>query len=212
MQRIVLFTISFLFCAALYGQNDSLTWRLCGQSNDQSVKAFFVSDKITCPNVLVFKKDQYWDTLPLCTYASMLPYFSDICSIQCVQMDGQGLNEVVLSWNYERVAANEKIIYTFYMIWDLDTRMRIFYMTPYYYRLSTEYLYSIDESGQILDTTLTVDSCVYRSDFHIDSNGQIINANLTQAGSCPDDECWKRTEGIYFYEDKKLQWKENNGG
>ncbi|HEY1040266.1 MAG TPA: hypothetical protein VGF30_12710 [Bacteroidia bacterium] len=129
-------------------------------------------------------------------------------------MDGQGLNEIVLTWDYKRVEHHAQIKYTFCMIWDLDTEKRIFFMTPYYYRFSNEYSYAIDvEDGKTLDTTITADSCIYKSDFKIDSSGQIFNVNLKQIGKCPDDECWKKNEGIYFYENKKLQWKRwNNGG
>ncbi len=208
MQRLILFSISFLFLPLLFSQRDSSSWHLSGQSIDQSVKAFFITGRnISCPNVLIYKKDQIWDTLYLCTYASMLPYFKDSCTVESIQMDGEGLNEIVLSWDYQRIYKNAQINYTFYMIWDLDTEKRIFYMTPYYHRMSEDHVYSIDIDGKILDTTSTLDSCIYKSDFKIDPNGQILNLNITQTGECPDDGCWKKFEGVYFYENKKLQWK-----
>lgn len=213
MQRLILITISFLFCSFLYGQKDSLSWHLSGQTHDESVKAFFVSGKnISCPNVLVFKKEKTWDTLNLCTYASLLPYFKDTCRLQSVQMDGQGLNEIVLSWDYELIRKNEIQRYKIYNIWDLDIRKQFFYMTPNYYRWNNEVILGLDGFHNIIDSTITQDSCVYKCNFEINSIGQIIISNLTQQGSCPDNGIWKRTEGIYYYEDKKLSWKKNNGG
>ncbi len=214
MQRLILISISFLFCSFLYGQKDSLSWHLSGQTRDESVKAFFVSGKnISCPNVLVFKKEKTWDTLNLCTYASMLPYFKDTCRLQSIQMDGQGLNEIVVSWDYEQIQKNGQQNYTIYIIWDLDTKQQIFYMTPAYYRLTRENIYMIDESNKVLDSTLSLDSCIYQCYFKVNPNGQILISNLKQTGGCHDNGCWKRTEGIYYYENKKLQWKKaNNGG
>lgn len=213
MNRLILICISFTFCSLLYGQKDIVSWRLCGQTTDNNVKAYFVSGKnISCRNVLTFKNGQVWDTLDLCSYASMLPYFKDTCLVQSIQMDGQGNNEVVLSWDYELIRKNEIQRYKIYNIWDLDTRERFFYMTPNYYRWNEEIIYMINESGKILDSTITLDSCVYQCNFEINPIGHIIISNLTQKGSCPDSGCWKRTEGIYFYEDKKLQWKKNNDG
>ncbi len=213
MNRLILICISLTFCSLLYGQKDIVSWRLCGQTTDNNVKAYFVSGKnISCPNVLTFKNGQVWDTLDLCSYASMLPYFKDTCLVQSIQMDRQGNNEVVLSWNYELIKNNETVRYRIYNVWDLDTRQRFFYMTPNYYRWNKEIIYMVNEFDKIMDSTITLDSCTYQCNFEINSNGQIIISNLKQTGGCPDDGCWKRTEGIYFYENKKLQWKKNNGG
>lgn len=213
MNKLTLICISFFTCSMLYGQMDSISWRLCGQTDDQTVKAYFVSGKnIPHKNVLIYKKEQLWDTLDLVVYASLLPVFKDTCFVQSIQMDGQGSNEIVLSWDYELIRKDEIQRYKIYNIWDLDTRKRFFYMTPNYYRWNNEILLGLDGFHNVIDSTFTQDSCVYKCNFEINSLGQIIVSKLTQQGSCPDNGIWKRNEGIYFYEDKELKWKKNNGG
>lgn len=203
-----------MFCSFLYGQRDGISWHLSGQTRDESIKAYFVSDNNTaCRNVLVFKKEKTWDTLNLCKDASMLPLFKDTCRLQSMQMDGQGLHEIILSWDYEFIGKNEIQRYTFYTIWDLDTREQIFYMTPNYQRWNKEIILGVDEFYNIIDSTITLDSCVYTCNFEINSIGQIVISNLTQEGHCNDNGLWKiEKEGVWCYEDKKLHWKKNNDG
>lgn len=221
MNRLIPICISLFFCSLLYGQKDSTIWHLSGQTNDQTVKAYFVSGKQTScgnvtvlrRNVLVFKKGQLWDTLDLCDYGSMLPDFKDTCAVQSIQLDGKGLPEVILFWDRESIYYDGVIRYKFYTIWDLDTKQRIFYITPDYYGLHKTKINEIDVSGKFLDSIIERDSCIYTCDFGINQECQIVIDNLKQIGDCPDNQCWKRREGIYYYEDKKLQWKKlNNGG
>jgi hypothetical protein len=128
-------------------------------------------------------------------------------------MDGQGLNEIILSWDYEFKGKNEIQRYTFYNIWDLDTRELFFYMTPNYYSWKKEMILGVDEFYNIIDSTITQDSCVYICNFEINSIGQIIISNLTQQGHCNVNGLWKiEKEGVWYYKDKKLHWKKNNDG
>ncbi len=178
MKKLILIIISFSFCTLLYGQKDSL-WHLSGQTNDGTVKAYSVkSIKGSCRNVLIFKKGQLWDTLDLCGYASMLPHFKDTCWVQSIQLDGQGLNEIILSWERKIIEKNIVVYYKFYTIWDLDTKKNIFYMTPDYYRLSTGTIYELDQFNKIVDSIMDPDSCIYKCDFGINTDGQIIVNNL----------------------------------
>lgn len=213
MHRLISVCTSLFFYSLLYGQKDSTIWHFSGQTNDQSVKAYFISaKKQPNRNVLVFKRGQLWDTLYLDEYASVLPIFKDTCLVQSIQLDGNGLPEVMLFWEKEYVYNNSMDRFRFYTIWDLDTKQRIFYITPDYYCLITTKTDMIDVSGKILDSILERDSCIYTCDFGINQECQIVITNTKQVGHCPYNGLFKRGEGIYYYEDKKLQWKKLNGG
>jgi len=205
LQSSSFLAIYFLHCCLVEAQNKNENWHLSGKIADKNIYAYFVKDiKSNCPNVLVYKTDTSWDTLMLCTYPSKLPYFEDSCRLKSIQLDGQGREELLISWDYKIISDKGQKAYTIYTIWDLDIKQKIFHMTPQYFRLSSNYNYFINEAGKIVDSILVKDSCVYQNTFAINDKDQIVIEKLSQSGKCLDNNCWKREEGIYVYERKKI--------
>lgn len=208
--------LAFLFLTIksyLYSQPyDNSVWHLSGQTQDGLVKVYLVTGESgICNNALVFKNRRQWDTLYLSEYGSKFTCFLDSCELRTAQIDGQGLDEIIITWKYQRPkTSKESQWYTINDVWNLDTHTKIFYVTTDYYRMSKEIIYGIDTLGNILDSTSTIDSCTYSCDFNVNEAGIITIKNVKQTGHCPDNQLWKRREGIYVYKDGYCIWSEKN--
>ena len=184
---------------------DSSSWHLSGQLPDKSVKALLVCDRY-CKNVLTFYNGSTEDTLDLTDNRSTLPVFGDSCGLRSVQLDGIGREEIIISWNYlwsKKAIDEESLSYTIEIVWNLDTKQKMFYITPSYYRFSKTAMLAIDTSGTILSTSFEYDTCQYHCQTQYLTN-MIIVAKVMQTGDCPDDGLYKRREGTYCFKDGRL--------
>ena len=190
---------------------DSTIWHLCAQLENKSVKAYSVRPPKGKPkNALVFKNNSTWDTLYL---SNSYPPFGDSCGLEAVQLDGQGLDEIVITYTVSRSTIseyNEEIVhFTLKEFWNLDTREKIFMATTNYYCEITTTILALDANGTILDDKNEVDSdtCAYSCVLSINKlEGLVTIDTIKQTGKCPYNSLHKRNEGVYAYENGRMIW------
>ena len=200
MKQVIILILLFLNVQAIGQVGDSSVWHLSGELKDKSVKAYYVRYKNrSSRNVLVFKKGKQSDTLDLADDRTTFPIFSDTCTLEAFQLDGQGSDEIVISYKYNWANEKQSIHYTTNVIWNLDTRKNIFFATNDYNFRSKETIYKVNASGAVMDSITYVDSCLYSCNLNLKTKGVLIIENVKQNGHCPYNNLYKKEKGVFAF-------------
>lgn len=212
MKYIIILTLSIILFES-YGQTKApyLESDTLGQLNDGSVKAFQSCDNEgNCIFLLKFKKGKQNDTLRFAYNETEVD--QDSLKLKSLQIDGKGLNEIIISWTYTYYHTAMWQMYTSYSksieIWNLDTHKKIFSANPSI-EIYASNSYSIyDSNGQMTDSTWnTCSHCKYSYNLNINNKGQIIIENIETNISdnlCDNhNDCDKpdHQEGLYIFKD-----------
>lgn len=189
-----------------------------GSSPDSTIKVFFHNGNGTY--ILFYKKGVNWDTLTIADGSASI----SACTIRAIQIDGKGLDEVVISWTNEMSHSyggypgggffNK---YTIHEIWNPDTRKKIFSSQSDYYNQEINGV-PVNDSVAITQTV----TCSYSYKFAVTAKGQVLISNVKKNNSVRyDDDTTNKIkkernacssikpdhkEGVYILKDGAFVW------
>lgn len=170
--------ILFVF-VTLHSIGQEVKWSLKGSLTNGSVKVYGVEDKLNSQDyfAVISNRESQIDTITF-PFSGYLPNGIDTMFLQSIQIDKEGQNELLISWEYETPVQTNyyhsgKEIEKINKIINLDTRKEMFSAVEFYFHSKSFQPWKKDDVGNFY-----VDTASYSYDFTIDSYGIITIGDL----------------------------------